>query len=103
MVDTFAIGPHTPRMKPEDVSLVHRLWLATTKERGLDSVHHHDIVTLALTRYARDYAGHDREEILRELRKLERGGPRGQGDASPADRDKEHPPEPPSPPVLGPS
>ena len=97
VVETFTIGPHTPRIKPEDVALVHRLWLATTRERGLDRVHHHDIVTLALTRYARDYAGRDREDILRELRKLERGG---KPEPPPLEPPGEK--EPPSPPVLGP-
>jgi len=68
-VDTFRIGPHTPTMKTEDVHLVHRLWLNITRESGLDAVHHHDILTEALTRFARDYAGHDRESILKELRR----------------------------------
>jgi amino acid transporter len=68
-VDTFHIGPHTPSLKTEDVHLVHRLWLNITRERGLDNLHHHDILTEALTRFAREYAGHDREDILRELRK----------------------------------
>src|SRR5205085_7713090 len=66
-VRTFRIGPHTPTMKSEDVHLVHRMWLELTKERGLGKIHHSDIVTLALTRLARDYGGHDREEILRAL------------------------------------
>src|SRR5207248_1593048 len=68
-VDTFHIGPHTPSMKTEDVHLVHRLWLNITREPGLDNVHHHDIVTQALTRFAHDYTGRERQEILRELRK----------------------------------
>ena len=68
-VDTFRIGPHTPTMKTEDVHLIHRLWLNITRESGLDSVHHHDILTEALTRFARDYSGHDREEILKGLRR----------------------------------
>jgi amino acid transporter len=68
-VDTFRIGPHTPSMKTEDVHLVHRLWLNITREQGLDRLHHHDILTEALTRFARDYAGRDREDILKELRK----------------------------------
>jgi amino acid transporter len=68
-VDTFRIGPHAPTMKSEDVHLVHRLWLNITKEHGLDRVHHSDIVTLALTRFARDYAGRDMPEILRELKR----------------------------------
>ena len=68
-VDTFHIGPHTPSMKTEDVHLVHRLWLNITREPGLDKLHHHDIVTEALTRFAREYASHDRQDILRDLRK----------------------------------
>jgi len=68
-VDTFRIGPHTPTLKTEDVHLVHRLWLNITREHGLDGVHHHDILTEALTRFARDYAGHDHEDILKELRR----------------------------------
>jgi hypothetical protein len=69
-VSSFKIGPHTPSMKNEDVLLVHRLWLNITRERGLDKLHHHDILTEALTRFARDYAGRDRDDILRELQKL---------------------------------
>jgi Amino acid permease len=68
-VDTFRIGPHAPTMKSEDVHLVHRLWLNITKETGMDKVHHSDVVTLALTRFARDYAGRDRADIVRELRR----------------------------------
>jgi amino acid transporter len=68
-VETFRIGPHTPSMKPEDVHLVHRLWLQISREPGLDRLHHHEILTEALTRFAREYAGEDRERILEELRK----------------------------------
>src|SRR5438876_190800 len=68
-VDTFHIGPHTPSMKTEDVHLVHRLWLNITRESGLDNLHHHDILTEALTRFARDYAGRDKDDILKELKK----------------------------------
>jgi amino acid transporter len=74
-VDTFRIGPHTPTMKTEDVHLVHRLWLNITREQGLDSLHHHDILTEALTRFARDYTGRDRNDILRDLRKAAGQGP----------------------------
>jgi hypothetical protein len=35
----------------------------------LETLHHHDILTEALTRFAREYAGHERQDILRELRK----------------------------------
>jgi amino acid transporter len=81
-VETFTIGPHTPQMKSEDVHLVHRLWLNITRERGLAKLHHSDIISLALTRFAREYAGHDHEDILKELRKT--GRPRGDGKTEPA-------------------
>jgi len=114
-VDTFHIGPHTPSMKTEDVHLVHRLWLNITHEPGLDKLHHNDILTEALTRFARDYTGHNRDEILRELRKAT-GGPvtsrpiGGDGGKSGAHlrEEEESPPRkkkeegPPSPPVVSP-
>jgi hypothetical protein len=68
---TFRIGPHTPTMKSEDVHLVHRLWLDITRMKGLDKIHHSDIVTLALTRLARDYSATERDEILRALQRGE--------------------------------
>ncbi|MGB8010828.1 MAG: APC family permease [Terriglobales bacterium] len=68
-VDTFRIGPHTPTMKNEDVVLLHRLWLNITREQGLENVHHHDILTEALTRFARDYGARDREDIVKELKR----------------------------------
>jgi amino acid transporter len=68
-IDTFRIGPHNPSMKNEDVILLHRLWLNVTREPGLENVHHHDILTEALTRFARDFGAHDHEEIVKELRR----------------------------------
>jgi amino acid transporter len=74
-VETFRIGPHTPGMKSEDVHLVHRLWLHITREQGLENVHHSDIVTVALTRFAREYSGNDREDVLKDLRRLQEKKP----------------------------
>jgi hypothetical protein len=72
-VETFRIGPHTPSMKTEDVLLVHRLWLNLTRRPGLEKIHHSDIVTVALTRFARDFGTHP-DEVTKELRKLHDGG-----------------------------
>src|ERR1700678_2509710 len=75
-VDTFRIGPHTPTMKNEDVVLLHRLWLNVTREPGLENVHHHDVLTEALTRFARDFGAHYHDEIVKELRRHSAdGGP----------------------------
>jgi hypothetical protein len=68
-VDTFRIGPHTPTMKNEDVVLLHRLWLNVTREPGLEKIHHHDILTEALTRFAHDFGARDHEDIVKELRR----------------------------------
>src|SRR2546426_8192318 len=110
-VDTFRIGPHTPSIKSEDVHLIHRLWLNITREPGLDKLHHHDVVTEALTRFARDYAGRDRQDILRELRKttgktVATRAIGGDGNKPPARQDddvaRKKDEGPPSPPVVGP-
>jgi len=110
-VDTFRIGPHTPSIKSEDVHLIHRLWLNITREPGLDKLHHHDVVTEALTRFARDYAGRDRQDILRELRKttgktVATRAIGGDGNKPPARQDddvaRKKDDGPPSPPVVGP-
>jgi hypothetical protein len=68
--ETFRIGPHTPSMKPEDVQLVHNLWRNITHELGLDRLHHSDIVTEALSRFARDFHGAQRARILSDLRQI---------------------------------
>jgi amino acid transporter len=100
---TFRIGPHTPTMKSEDVHLVHRIWLDLTKLRGLEKLHHSDIVTLALTRFALEYTGRDRDEIIRALRKFEAKAAADRGQRPPTEPPREpggH--EPPAPPLTGP-
>src|SRR5262249_47806966 len=71
-VETFRIGPHTPTMKSEDVHLVHKIWLDVKRQHGTDDIHHSDIVTLALTRLARDY-NLDKDDVLKNLKKGQRG------------------------------
>jgi hypothetical protein len=48
------LGPHPPRLWPEDVALCHRLWRQLSEEAGLGSeLHHRDVVGLALRRLAK--------------------------------------------------
>ncbi|MGO8757904.1 MAG: APC family permease [Terracidiphilus sp.] len=63
----FYIGPHAPALGPEDVELVHRLWLNMRRDPSAADLHHSDIITFALTRLAGQYA-RDKQEILREMR-----------------------------------
>jgi hypothetical protein len=63
----FYIGPHAPTLSPEDVQLVHRLWLNMKRDPSVQDLHHSDIITYSLTRLAGQYA-REKTEILRELR-----------------------------------
>jgi amino acid transporter len=63
----FYIGPHAPNLSPDDVQLVHRLWLNMRRDPSMADLHHSDIITYALSRLAGQYA-REKQEILRELR-----------------------------------
>jgi amino acid transporter len=63
----FYIGPHAPNLRPDDVQLVHRLWLNMRRDPSVQDLHHSDIITYALTRLAGQYA-REKQEILRDLR-----------------------------------
>ncbi len=63
----FYIGPHAPTLGPDDVQLVHRLWLNMRRDPSVQDLHHSDIITYALTRLAGQYA-REKVEIIRDLR-----------------------------------
>jgi hypothetical protein len=63
----FYIGPHAPALSPDDVQLVHRLWLNMRRDPSMQDLHHTDIITYALTHLAGQYA-REKQEILRDLR-----------------------------------
>jgi amino acid transporter len=102
-VETYRIGPHTPTMKSEDVHLVHKLWLDIKRHSGTEEIHHSDIVTLALTRLARDY-NLDKDDLLKTLKRGVRGPmPRPSSFVrEPDTEDGKSRREQPMPPVTGP-
>ena len=51
----FHIGPHAPALQPQDVELVHQLWLRFRGDSSMNALHHSDIVTYALDRLATEY------------------------------------------------
>jgi hypothetical protein len=63
----FYIGPHAPNLSPDDVQLVHRLWLNMRRDPTVSDLHHSDIITYALTRLAGQYA-REKADILRDIR-----------------------------------
>jgi amino acid transporter len=62
------LGPHPPRLWPEDVDRLHELWLRLSSADALGSkLHHRDVVGLALRRLQRDLQGRDTTEVMGEL------------------------------------
>ena len=64
----FNLGPHPPRLWPEDMELLHKLWLDLTG-RGLGyKLHHRDVVRVALRRLESELASEKAKEVLEEMR-----------------------------------
>lgn len=62
------LGPHPPRLWPEDVDRLHRIWLRLTEETPLGSkLHHRDVVGVALRRMEQELDGGERAEVLRAI------------------------------------
>jgi hypothetical protein len=62
------LGPHPPRLWPEDVDRLHDLWLRLSATDALGSkLHHRDVVGIALRRLQRDLHTSDRNEIMQQL------------------------------------
>src|SRR6201987_4259484 len=72
---SFHIGPHAPALQPDEVQLVHRLWLNFRRDPEMQNLHHSDIVTHALTRLAAEYARDKEETLLGLRRRVQDGSP----------------------------
>jgi amino acid transporter len=66
-VREYAIGPHTPRLRPQDVELMHKLWLNITTDSKFAGAHHYHIVALALEELQRELSTDQRAELLQKL------------------------------------
>jgi amino acid transporter len=62
------LGPHPPRLWPEDVDRAHEIWLRLSERFG-SRLHHRDVVGAALRRLQKDLDGERREEVLKDLEK----------------------------------
>ena len=62
------LGPHPPRLWPEDLDRLHDLWLGLSDdERFGSNLHHRDVLGVALRRMERDLRGNDRDEVVDDL------------------------------------
>ena len=66
-VREYTIGPHNPRLRPQDVELMHKLWLNITTDPKFAGTHHYHIVALALEELQRELSTDQRAELLQKL------------------------------------
>jgi hypothetical protein len=66
-VREYTIGPHTPRLRPQDVELMHKLWLNITTDAKFAGAHHYHIVALALEELQRELSTEQRAQLLQKL------------------------------------
>src|SRR5437667_2890497 len=64
----FYLGPHTPRLTPKEIDLLHSIWLELSSDLAPQEIHHHDIVHFALNELRQELGNSQREEVLRRLR-----------------------------------
>jgi hypothetical protein len=72
----FALGPHAPRMRPQDVELMHQLWLNITADPKFAGAHHYHIVALALEELQRELSTEQRAQLLQKLQDEMQAPPR---------------------------
>jgi len=64
------LGPHPPRLWPEDVELLHDIWLKLSESEQLGArLHHRDIVGVALRRLRKDLEHIDRDQVVAEVQR----------------------------------
>jgi hypothetical protein len=63
----YHLGPHTPRLRPEDLNLLHNIWLDVTRDPEFSGLHHFHIVSIALERLKEDLHSERREHFLELL------------------------------------
>jgi nucleotide-binding universal stress UspA family protein len=73
----YLLGPHTPRMRPQDIGLMHNVWLDITRDPRFAGAHHYHVVALALEELQKELKGGQRQELLdrleREMRESQDG------------------------------
>ena len=64
----YLLGPHTPRMRQEDVDMLHKLWKEVTSDPRYRELHHYHVLNVALQEMTeRLHNGAYREDVLKEI------------------------------------
>jgi magnesium transporter len=69
--EAYHLGAHPPSLTPNDLDLIHRVWLDVVKAVG-PHLHHHDVVRAALTQMEQQLSGPQREDALAVIRNVAR-------------------------------
>ena len=62
------LGPHPPRLWPEDLERLHDMWLDLSADGFGSKLHHRDVIGVALRRLKRDLNSDRRGEALVDLK-----------------------------------
>jgi amino acid transporter len=63
----YPLGPHAPRMRAQDIELMHQVWLDITSDPKYCGAHHYHVVALALEQLRRELNSDERAEVLAKL------------------------------------
>ena len=61
------LGPHPPRLWPEDVDLVHEIWLELSEKYAGAKLHHRDVVGVALRRMREQLQSQERDGVIHDI------------------------------------
>ena len=63
----YLLGPHAPRMRDQDVQLMHKLWLELSSDPKYSGLHHYHVVALALKELEEELKTPKRQQLLEAL------------------------------------
>ena len=63
----YILGPHSPRFRPQDLKLMHDIWLHLTRDPNYSHLHHYHVVSVALKELNSRLQGSERAEALADL------------------------------------
>jgi amino acid transporter len=84
-IHEYPLGPHAPRMRTQDLELMHKVWLDITSDSKYCGAHHYHVVALALEELQRELNSDQRAEILAKLLDEMHRDPSPKGDIKPPD------------------
>jgi hypothetical protein len=63
----YSLGPHLPRLRAQDLDLLHQIWLEVTSDPRFAGAHHYHVVAVALEELQRELNSSTRQEVLDRL------------------------------------